>query len=95
MINDLMIPLPNDTQLSGMVLFGATQAMVGLANSQWLRIPLSAIPGLQNLAEDEWFDYRLADNRTRLRWPGRDISLSVRDLANMAIAIEDGGNGSN
>ena len=93
MINDPTIHMPNSLQLSGFVLFGTSQMMVGLANSQWLRIPLSAFPALQNLSEDECFDYRLADNRAQLRWPGRDISLSLRDLAGMAISIDDGGHG--
>lgn len=84
MINAPMIHLPNSLQLSGFVLFGTSQMMVGLENSRWLRIPLTAFPALQNLSEDECFDYRLADNRTQLRWPGRDISLSVCDLADKA-----------
>ena len=93
MINAPTILPPSSLQLSGFVLFGTSQMMVGLANSQWLRIPLSAFPALQSLSEDECFDYRLAANRTQLRWPGRDISLSVRELADMAISIEDGDNG--
>ena len=93
MISDPTIHMPSSLQLSGFVLFGTSQMMVGLANSQWLRIPLTAFPALQNLSEDECFDYRLADNRTQLRWPGHDISLSVRDLADMAISIEDGDKG--
>ena len=84
---------PSSLQLSGLVFFGATDVMVGLANHQWLRIPLSALPALRDLSEDEWLDYRLAANRTQLRWPGRDISLSVGDLADMAISIEDGDKG--
>jgi hypothetical protein len=93
MIHDPMIHMTNNLQLSGFVLFGISQMMVGLENSQWLRIPLSAFPVLQNLHEDEWLDYRLAANRTRLRWPGRDISLSVRDLASHATSMDDGGKG--
>ena len=93
MLNDPMIHVANSLQLSGFVLFGTSQMMVGLANSQWLRIPLTAFPALQSLSEDECFDYRIADNRTQLRWPGRDICLSVHDLADMAISIEDGDKG--
>ena len=85
--------MTNNLQLSGFVLFGTSQMMVGLANSQWLRTPLSAFPALQNLSEDEWCDYRPAANQTELRWPGHDISLSVADLADNAIAIDDGGKG--
>ena len=93
MIHDPTIHPPNSLPLSGFVLFGASQMMVGLENSQWLRIPLAAFPALQNLSADECFDYRFANNRTQLRWPSRDISLSLRDLAGMAISIDDGGNG--
>ena len=88
-----MIHMTNNLQLSGFVLFGTSQMMVGLENSQWLRIPLSAFPDLQNLTEDEWCDYRLGDNRTLLRWPSHDISLSVGDLADNAISIDDGDRG--
>ena len=93
MINAPTIQPPSSLQLSGLVFFGTSQMMVGLANSRWLRIPLTALPALQNLSEDECFDYRLAANRTQLRWPGRDICLSVHDLADMAISIEDGDKG--
>jgi hypothetical protein len=93
MLNNPMIPPPNSPQLSGFVLFGTSQMMVGLANSQWLRIPLSAFPALRDLSEDEWCDYRLGASRTELRWPGHDINLSVRDLADNAISIDDGGKG--
>ena len=95
MLNDPMTHAPDSQQLSEFVLFGTSEMMVGLANSQWLRIPLSAFPALKELTEDESLDYRLVANRTRLRWPGRDISLSVRDLANGATAIDDGGKGPN
>ena len=95
MINDPMTDAPDNLQFSGFVLFGPSQMMVGLANSQWLRIPLSAFPALLSLSEDECLDYRLAANRTQLRWPGREISLSVRDLADKAISIDGGGSGPN
>ena len=85
--------MTNNLQLSGFVLFGTSQIMVGLENSQWLRIPLAAFPALQNLHEDEWCDYRLGANRTLLRWPTHDISLSVADLADKATSIDDGGRG--
>jgi len=93
MINDPTIHVPSSLQLSGFVLFGTSQMMVGLANSQWLRIPRCAFPALQSLSEDECFDYRLAANRTQLCWPGRSISLSVGDLADKAISIDAGGHG--
>jgi len=93
MLNNLMIPMPSRLELSGFVLFGTSQMMVGLVNSQWLRIPLSAFPALRDLSEDEWCDYRLGANRTELRWPGHDISLSVADLADKAASVEDGGKG--
>jgi hypothetical protein len=90
-----MIDLPNDMQLSGMVLFGTSEMMVGLEKSQWLRIPLTAFPALQNLSEDECLDYRLGANRTQLRWLGSNISLNVLDLANSASSIENGDEGPN
>ena len=95
MLNDPMTHAPDSLHLSGFVLFGTSEMMVGLANSQWLRIPLSAFPALRDLSEGEWCDYRFEANRTELQWPGRDISLSVRDLANEAISIDDGGKGPN
>ena len=88
-----MLNMTNNLQLSGFVLFGTSQMMVGLENSQWLRIPLAALPALQSLSEDEWCDYRLGANRTELRWPGHDISLSVAELADKAVSVEDGGKG--
>jgi len=88
-----MNPMTNNLQLSGFVLFGTSQMMVGLGNSQWLRITIDAFPALQNLSEDEWCDYRLGDNRTQLWWPGHDICLSVSDLADKAISIDDGDRG--
>jgi hypothetical protein len=75
MIHAPMIPMTNNLQLSGFVLFGTSQMMVELENSQWLRIPLSAFPALQNLHEDECLDYRLAANRTHLRWPRTSMSM--------------------
>lgn len=90
MSNDVPIQNLDDVEISGLVLFGETQILVGLSNSQWLRVPLSSCGGLGNLSDDNRLDYRLADRRSQLSWPGHGIDLSIQDLTDRAIALEDG-----
>ena len=93
MSHDVTIEIAESTKLSGLVLAGETQMLVGLSNSQWLRVPLPACPELRDLAGDDLLDHRLTDHRSRLCWPGHGIDLSVRDLMARAIALEAGDKG--
>jgi hypothetical protein len=93
MSDNVLIRIAETTELSGLVLVGETQLLVGLSDSKWLRVPLCACPALQDLAGDDLLDYQLTVHRSRLRWPRHGTHLGIHDLAGMAIALEDGHQG--
>ena len=80
-------------RLSGLVLFGNSELMVGLSDSQWLRIALSAFPKLEAMGEDEKLDYHIAADYLSLRWLGHSVTLRLSELWSSATSIEAGEDG--
>ena len=85
--------VPANLRLSGLVLFGNSELMVGLSDSQWLRIPLAAFPALVALPEDDRLDYRIEADATALGWPRQGLMLKLAEMSSEATSIEDGDEG--
>ena len=89
----MSIDISPNIRLSGLILRGRQDVMVGLSDSQWLRIPLDALPELKALSDDELLELHIPENHLSFYWPHFDLSLSVSDFAHAATSIEDGSAG--
>ena len=88
-----MITLPAKLRLSGLVLCGDSELMVGLSDSRWLRLPLAAFPQLQAMTEDDQLDYRIGADYSALRWPRHDLTLTLPELCGKAMSVDTGDEG--
>jgi hypothetical protein len=84
------IDIPTNLRLSGLILFGDSELLVGLNNSQWLRVPRAAFPGLTALSGDEWLDFKIEEDYSAFRWPRHNLTLSLSEFYREATSIEDG-----
>lgn len=88
-----MITLSTNLRLSGLVLFGDLELMVGLSDARWLRLPLAAFPKVEAMTEEERLEYRIRGDHSALEWPQHDVTLSLPDLTSKATTVETGDEG--
>ena len=82
--------LTHDCSLSGLLLFGGNDFMAGLNNSTWLRIPLASFPGLSALTPDQRANFCILPDRFGFEWPEHGLTLTLPEMVQNAIAVENG-----
>ena len=81
--------------VSGLLLFGKSEFLVGLNNLNMLRIPLTSFPAVKALSEKQRVGFHFLPDRSGFEWPELGLRLPLSELIQKAVSIEDGTEGPN
>lgn len=81
---------PAQLRLSGLVLFGDSQLLVGLSDARWLRIPLIALPKLKEMDGEARLDCHTIADADALHWPRQGLTFNLTEFWNKALSVEYG-----
>jgi len=79
--------------VSGILLCGESDFLVGLSNLNFLRVPLDSFPAVKALSADQRMDFHILSGHSGFEWPECGIRLTLAELIQKAASIEDGDEG--
>ncbi len=81
--------------VSGILLFGKSDFLLGLSNLNFLRVPLDSFPAVRALSEEQRTAFCFLPDRSGFEWPESGIRMTLAEMIQKAISIEDGDEGPN